>query len=215
MPTHRNLTISLQSQYDFLPIPETLSPSSRHPTPNTNRTITANIPTYSNSQFWLLYSCPLPPPPKPGGEESKYYYFKLFVSGKCILSWGVGEAEGWEGKVVCGFWDGGTDFEGRSVVERRGLFFPGNEEGGSGYEVKVYRAKARKREEVKYERFDERGERENGMKFTTTGRKKKGERQRYYTYALVDPKEAPFVTFRYWFASKGKKEDPFSGECMD
>ena len=29
------------------------------------------------------------------------------------------------------------------------------------------------------------------VSFTTIGRKKKGERQRRYTYALIDPKDAP------------------------
>ena len=118
-----------------------------------------------------------------------------------MLSWGVSEEEDWQGKVVCGFWDAGTDFEGKRVVEKRGLFFPQDEEAGGGFEIRVFRAKARRREEVKHEMFQEDG---SALKLTAIGRKKKGERQRFYTYALVDPREAPFVTFRYVFRTKGE-----------
>ena len=201
MPTHRSVTVSLQSQYDAHTIPETLSPSSRNLLPIANRIITAKILTYPASQFWISYQCPLPPPAKPGGDETRFYYFKLFVGGRCVLSWGVSEEESWQGKVVCGFWDAGTDFEGKRVVEKRGLFFPKDEEGMGGFEVRVFRAKARRREEVKHEAFREA---ESGLKLTATGRKKKGERQRFYTYALFDPKDAPFVTFRYVFKMKGE-----------
>lgn len=115
-----------------------------------------------------------------------------------MLSWGVGEQEEWQGKVVAGFWDGGTDFEGRDVVEKRGLFFPKSDDGG-GFEVRIYRAKARKREEVKYETFRQEAK---GMRVDVIGRKKKGERQRFYTYALIDPTDTPFVTFKYVFRTK-------------
>lgn len=200
MPTHRSVTVALISQYDADTIPEILSRSSRQLLPIANRTITANIPAYPSSQFWISYQCPLPPPAKPNGDQTRYYYFKLYSGGKCLLSWGVGDDEGWQGKVVCGFWDAGTDFEGKKVIEKRGLFFPkiGDVGGRDGFAIRVYRAKARRREEVKYETYREGAE---GLKVNTIGRKKKGERQRYYTYALIDPMEAPFVTFRYIFQS--------------
>lgn len=211
MPTHRSVTITLQSQYDAHTIPETLSPSSRNLLPIANRTITANIPIYPASQFWIAYQCPLPPPAKPGGDETRFYYFKLYVldsslegqgaNGRCVLSWGVSEEQDWLGKVVCGFWDAGTDFEGKKVVEKRGLFFPKDDEGRGGFEIRVFRAKARRREEVKHEAFLEDG---RALKLTAIGRKKKGERQRFYTYALIDPKDVPFVAFRYLFRTKGE-----------
>jgi hypothetical protein len=201
MPTHRSVSIAIISQYDADTIPEILSRSSRQLFPIADRTITANIPVYPSSQFWISYQCPLPPPAKPNGDQTRYYYFKLYTGGKCILSWGVGEDEDWQGKVVCGFWDAGTDFEGKKIVEKRGLFFPktGDASGKGGFEICVYRAKARKTEEVKYETFRDQG---SGLNVNTIGRKKKGERQRHYTYALVDPKEAPFVTFRYIFRTE-------------
>ena len=35
-----------------------------------------------------------------------------------------GEQENWRGKTIFGLYDAGTDFEGKRVVEKRGLFFP-------------------------------------------------------------------------------------------
>jgi hypothetical protein len=199
------VAITLQSQYDCCTIPETLTPSSRNLLPIANRTITAAIPIYPASQFWISYQCPLPPPAKPGGDETRFYYLKLLIAGRCVLRWGVGENEEWQGKVVCGFWDAGTDFEGKRVVEKRGLFFPNVREGGEGdgFEIRVFRAKARKREEVKYEAFRDARDGQDGLEVKTIGRRKKGERQRSYTYALIDPIDAPFVAFKYLFRTRG------------
>lgn len=49
----------------------------------------------------------------------------------------------------------GSDFDGRRVVERRALFFSraarAYQGEGAGFEIRLFRAKARRREEVKYE----------------------------------------------------------------
>ena len=83
----------------------------------------------------------------------RYYYFKLRIGGKDIVSWGVGEEEGWSGKTVYAPFAAGTDFEGKKVVEKRGFFFPTAPNGseGGGFEIRVYRAKARRREATRYE----------------------------------------------------------------
>lgn len=100
-------------------------------------------------------------------KSVKYFYFKLLLTGICVLSWGVGAEEGWRGRTVCGFMDGGTDFEGRRVVEKRGFFFGGERAGRSGmgkggaeggFEIQVFRAKARRRQQVRYERVEGGGE---------------------------------------------------------
>ena len=112
----------------------------------------------------------------------------------------------------------GTDFEGRKVVEKRALFFPKQARDGDGFEVRVFRAKARRREVVRYEALDQAGHsackcvnlRKNGQleanesSLTTIGHVKKGEKQRMYTYALIDAKDEPFVTFQHVFGGQGK-----------
>ena len=39
---------------------------------------------------------------------------------------------------------------------------------------------------------------------TSTGLAKKGERRRMYSYALIDPKDEPFLIFEYRFQRNGK-----------
>lgn len=61
----------------------------------------------------------------------------------------------------------GTDFEGRRIVEKKGLFFPrrgklGEREGGT-FEVRVFRAKARKREALEYKPFVSLGLKDGGF----------------------------------------------------
>jgi len=179
MPTYRGITVSLQSQYDALTIPEQPLPSASSrsedllldsvrnderyftvgemegevATPST-RLAEVSVPIYLCSRFWISYSCPTPLP----DNDCRFYYFKLFISGKCIVSWGVGEGDNWEGKTVCGLFDGGTDFEGRSVIERRGFFFADKEDAvegiSGGFQIRVYRSKARRREKVVVEMHD-------------------------------------------------------------
>ena len=186
MPTFRSITLSLQSQHDAALLPE----ETIHPHPNTpptnpatpsarTTTVTARVPTYPSSRFWICYSCPAPPPPAFSSSSSdnvpRFYFFKLYVGGRCLLSWGVGERDAWCGKTGFGLYDGGTDFEGRRVVVRRGFFFPSSSlvegEGagsgsgsGGGFEVRVFRSFARRRERgVEVERFEDQGMEEGGV----------------------------------------------------
>ncbi len=171
MPTFREITITVQSQYDAETIPEDPLSSRAsvsetgssnnlrqeetvHPA-NLPRTTEVSIPTYPSSQFWIRYSCRPPAGRLSSGDEVRYYYFKLIIAGKCVVSWGIGEEEGWSGKTVYAPFTAGTDFEGKKVVEKRGLFFPNAPAGigGGGFEIRVYRAKARRREGTRYESF--------------------------------------------------------------
>ena len=124
-----------------------------------------------------------------------------------------------------GLFANGTDFEGRKVVEKRGLFFPkANDRNiSTSFEIRVFRAKARKRDGVKYGTYTGGG---NGCgielvlspyegmaltemhSFTSLGRSKKGESQRMYTYALIDGKDEPYVTFKYISCPNSQYNNP-------
>lgn len=186
--------------------------------------VEACVPVWAGSQFWVCYACP---PPSAGEDEDsqdedvekeveedvKYFYFKLYVSGRCVLSWGVGEEGKWKGKTMFGLFDGGRDFEGRRIVEKRGLFFPNDVLGcrtdDDGFEIRIFRAKARRREVVDYQGMSEMvgGPDRAGflLDLTSIGKVQRGERQRFYSYALIDAKDEPWVTFRY-------KLEPEEGE---
>ena len=191
--------------------------------------VETEVPVFERSQFWVRYECRPPGTPEQNGkdddeeedvsdphgqdaqereEDVKYFYFKLFTSGRCITSWGVGEQDGWKGKLVFGLFDGGRDFEGKRIVEKRGLFFPGVEVcGDDGFEIRVYRAKARRREQARYQSLGEistgRGDK-SALDLTTIGKVQRGERQRFYSYALIDAKDEPWVVFRYRFEKEGE-----------
>ena len=124
MPTYRNLTFSLISQFDILTIPEYAPPltstsSSSDPfttekTPSapllvdpSRSTVSVYVPTYPSSQFWLSYS--ISPPHPPG----LLYYFKLLINGDVVVSWGCGEEDGYRGKTMFGLYSCGKINAGR------------------------------------------------------------------------------------------------------
>lgn len=171
MVTSHGIRIALRSQYDIRRIPEYSLPNAHatrgkslplhipmsrlntksshsssangahdvsHPSPVAE----VYIPLLAGSQFWIVYNIETLQDPL---TNVNYYFFKLFAQGRCVLSWGVGEQDGWRGKTVFGLYDGGEDWRGRKMVERHGLHF-GSEDGGEGFfELKVYRCRARKR----------------------------------------------------------------------
>lgn len=121
------------------------------------------VPIYSGSQFWINYACPAI-----NDSETKFFYFKLFVKGQCLLSWGVGKEEQLSGRVTFAVFDGGVDFHGKRVLEKRAFFFQNADTSrrqGGDFEIRIFRSKARKREPAKFEKFmlDE-GDEEDGFK---------------------------------------------------
>lgn len=185
MPTYRNLSVTLHSQYDAVAIEEhqiSINHRASKNTPGEARAVVdVAITALPSSQFWINYICnPYPSaltvkPYDFAGATStatvtaetvkdveddeasnvKYFYFQLVIAGSRMLSWGVGHEEHWRGRAVCGFFDGGTDFEGRRIVEKRGLFFgPTHDTAGvDGFEIRVFRAKERMRREVCYDKM--------------------------------------------------------------
>lgn len=110
------------------------------------------VPIYSGSQFWINYACP-----DPEGTETKFFYFKLFIKGRCLLSWGVGEEDQLSGRVTFAIFDGGSDVVGKRILEKRSFFFhnaDASQRHGGNFELRVFRSKARKREPAKFEKFD-------------------------------------------------------------
>ena len=97
------MTISLTSQFDMLTIPEYYPPSvppdpfTESPTfvDKSTSCISVYIPTYPSSQFWLSYKAAAPHP-----VGATYYYFKLFINGRCVVSWGCGKEEGYKSLTV-------------------------------------------------------------------------------------------------------------------
>jgi len=185
MPTLRGISIALQSQYDALSIPEytlsghaipdpyslasevatpSASGSGNTGTGEEHDTIDVQVPVYQSSQFWVSCSCP---PPSSDGSF-RFWSFKLFIGSQCLVSWGTSERENWSGKTMFALYDGGTDFERRRVVEKRGLFFPDRgstrTHDGVALSIKVFRSVARKREKASIDAFDPKAYKGAGIK---------------------------------------------------
>lgn len=158
MPTYRSITISLVSQFDILTIPEYAPPStSTDPFSETptlvdpgQSLVSVYVPTYPSSQFWLSYSISPPYPPH------ALFYFKLFLNNTHVVSWGCGAEDEYKGKTMFGVYCAGDSRLGKVGIEKR-VFCFASEEYGSGkvdgsrerlgdvMEVRVYRARGRKR----------------------------------------------------------------------
>ncbi|KAI9737483.1 MAG: hypothetical protein M1834_009638 [Cirrosporium novae-zelandiae] len=207
MPTYRSITLSLISQFDILTIPEFPSPqnaylpledpfSSDGASSNISQvhpTITVYIPLYPSSQFWLKYSISPPHPP------SQLYYFKLFILNKHVVSWGCGEEEKYNGKTMFALFDAGEMWTGARNMERRMLCFG---ECAGDMEVRVYRAKCRKRtrgEATKFLESEVSMVQDSNINLMPAGMLERHQPQRFYRYALLDPIDQPFAIFRYCY----------------
>lgn len=156
MPEQRGISISLQSQYDALSLPEfpapvpaatpsgRLSPQERGHETNQSCIVEAYTPIYPGSQFWIVFRSSQP------AEDIRYYYFELFLGGKCVLSWGCGKKNGWSGRVGFGIFESlGDDLAGYPLLEKRAFVFSNMREANEGgsFEIRVYRAIGRERQD--------------------------------------------------------------------
>lgn len=215
MPHCRGIHIALQSQYDALVLPEfptsaahvTSPPKDKDPNDSTH-SASAHVPIYSGSQFWICYACPLPSL----DSETRFYYFKLVVDGRCLLSWGSGEAEGWCGKISFGYYaTESCEEEGRESLEKRSFFFPlesaidKEKLCEDDLEVRVFRAKARRRIGPQFEPWVQ-GSGGSSIQVRTSGPVKRGDSRRFYNYALIDPVDTPYATVSYQFRTRSQLE---------
>ncbi|KAL1600664.1 hypothetical protein SLS60_007052 [Paraconiothyrium brasiliense] len=223
MPIYRSISVKLHSQFDIETLPEYV-PRSRNyyiarglPVPpdtpqfvnEATSTCSVYVPVYPASQFWLSYAVSPPVP------EDQHFLFKLYINGAHIVSWSTAKEEKWKGKTIFALHE--VEGEGgRKRVEKRVLCFakPDPTEGMSNgveaggwfdeercLEVRVHRALGRKRVERKVEEYagTEFGRREKGVSLVNAGLAGSEQPKKFYKFALVDPVDKPFATFRYYY----------------
>lgn len=234
MPVYRNITINLVSQFDILNIPEYAPPAalddpfSATPALVDNSLVSCYIPIYPLSQFWLSYNISAPHPPK------ALYYFKFFINDACVVSWGCGEENGFKGKTMYGLYDSGERWMGEPGVDARVFSFANestthrrmNSNLGQVMEVRVYRARGRKRTKPKLEDFETVITRSRNASQSSQPKGSKNQPRnikgdinmleagmlpddhpkRYYTFSLLDPLDLPFATFRWYYRTWAQLE---------
>ncbi|KAF2502703.1 hypothetical protein BU16DRAFT_554749 [Lophium mytilinum] len=223
MPRYRSIKLELSSQHGIQTIPEYVAPEKPSPDASAPKllsdvhenkvreepssTCEVYIPTYPSSQFWFNYSIAPPIPP-----DLSCFFFKLFLNGMYMVSWGCGPEEGWAGRTMFGLYERPEDEYGRKRVEKRALFFGGKDDKGKEVhwddaaafmEVRVYRAKGRKRVPRQLEEFGKSfhaGQRQGiENRLVDAGISKMFSPKRFYKFALIDPVDKPFATFKYHY----------------
>lgn len=149
MPTFKNVTISLRtSAAETTPLFEYPPPAGSSVQLERQNTAAVYVPAMPKLTFWIAYHVKPPIP-----EDIEYYVFKLYMEGRLVVTWGVGDEDDWRGKTHFGVFEN-KDWP--SGLERRAFAF-GNlrdEENGVDketdhhsrfLEVRVLRATARRR----------------------------------------------------------------------
>lgn len=214
MPTYRSINIALHSQFDVETLPEyypLAQENYTHPVPklmdDSTSTCSVYIPVLPGSLFWIGYSVS---PPVPDGH---YFLFKLYINGAHILSWSTGKEEGWKGKTMFGLYDRPEDEDGKKRVEKRVLSFTSPQDKKAWddvkdafdekmrMEIRVHRAHGRKRIERQMEPYSETRHAGNakGIDLVNAGRASSEQPKRFYMFALTDPVDQPFATFKYYY----------------
>jgi hypothetical protein len=213
MPTYRSINIALHSQFDVETFPEYSPLPQEHytrPVPklidDTTSTCSVYIPVLPGSLFWIGYSVS---PPVPDGH---FFLFKLFINGAHIVSWSTGKDEGWKGKTMFGLYERPDDEDGNKRVEKRVLSFTSPGENGWDdvedafdekmcMEIRVHRAHGRKRIERQMEPYRETRHASNakGIDIVNAGCANSDQPKRFYKFALTDPVDQPFASFKYHY----------------
>ncbi|KAF2875637.1 hypothetical protein BDV95DRAFT_603048 [Massariosphaeria phaeospora] len=218
MPTYRGINVALHSQFDIETLPEYLpQPQAYYAEQGTtakapaliddgSSTCCVYVPVLPGSQFWIGYSVS---PPVPADQQ---FLFKLFINGAHIVSWSTGKDEGWKGKTMFALYE--REEGGKKRMERRVLCFtPSNRKNGewkdvqdafdedARVEIRVHRAHGRRRVARQAEEFARSSHAQNGrgINLINAGRAGAEHPKRFYKFALIDPIDQPFATFRYYY----------------
>ncbi|ORY71746.1 uncharacterized protein BCR38DRAFT_19320 [Pseudomassariella vexata] len=183
-----------------------------------NPRISVYIPSMPGEQFWLKYHVIRVP------EPASHLFFKMFMNGRLITSWGIlAKSENNEkhshpqkslsGTVVRALYEpgqrwqdeaSGVEWKDVGIESRYFHFMPGLEhksvaEDGGLIEVQVFRSKGRKRRTPKMTEF--RTQERYGIASPSGGLVENPQDATYYDWLLIDPKDAPYASFRFHYRS--------------
>ncbi|PSN67647.1 hypothetical protein BS50DRAFT_550590 [Corynespora cassiicola Philippines] len=220
MPIYRSINIALHSQFGIEQLPE-YRPQSRDY--YSERDIAANppllvdeltstcsvyIPVFPSSQFWISYYVSPPVP------DEQHFLFKLYINGIFVFSWGTGIENNWKGKTMFGLYRQGGGANARVRWEKRSLFFSPPDRGDGEWkgvddpfdenahvEIRVHRAHGRRRAPRQSDEYanSEHAKDERAISLMNAGRAGADHPKRFYRFALIDPLDQPFATFRYYY----------------
>ncbi|KAG9190807.1 hypothetical protein G6011_08895 [Alternaria panax] len=205
---YRSIAVGLHSQFDIETLPEyrpdrhSISGSTPQYIEDKTSACSVYVPALPGSTFWIGYSVSPPVP------EGYYFLFKLYINGARIMSWSTGKEEEWQGKTMFGLFESSEDENGKKRVEKRVLCFTAKGtkdvfDDTARVEIRVHRADGRKRVERQAEEYKntEHAKTGKGISLVNAGRAGPEHPKRFYKFALIDPIDQPFATFRYYYRS--------------
>lgn len=223
MPTYEGATVYLISQYDARVCPEYAPGKPADPFiedvklyEEDKRAVNVYTPVYPCSQLWIAYDIK----PSESTPEIKYYYFKLLINGRQVVSWGCGEEDKWQGKTMFSMFASQIKVDDTWIpcIETRSFSFGRGEDNDPTepkqdcIEIRMFRARARKRIEPQLQGLretpaadlDHHAETRWDDASATIGLFNRGplfygQPKRFYKYALLDPVDAPYITFRFHY----------------
>ncbi|KAG8676026.1 hypothetical protein FPOAC2_02108 [Fusarium poae] len=203
MPSFQGVEVAIVTEPGSKKLPE-FPLSNSHQTQEFRPRISVYIPSEPGTHFGIHYALNkvVKPPP--------YFYFKIFINGRSVANCGADSLTQASGSIVrslCVPSDRWKYKEDGVLYIREGIearcfgFLPTGhksiaEEGGF-IEVQIFRAKGRIRRLPVLEKH--RGQETYGIGSPSGGLLDSPDEARYYDWILIDPKESPFVTFRFHY----------------
>ncbi|OBT71345.1 hypothetical protein VF21_09763 [Pseudogymnoascus sp. 05NY08] len=160
------------------------------------------IPSLPGTRFVVQYS--IDPPHTDGANV----FLKLFMNGRHVTSWGIDPRTMPVGRAMLGLFEADKKLKSKALIpnpaETKPFYFNDQKrdvsaaENGGVIEVRVFRACGKRRRGAILDAF--RGQDKYGIEFKSSGLLEKS-RYKYFDWLLEDPKDDPFVTFRFHYRS--------------
>ncbi|ELR06704.1 hypothetical protein GMDG_00321 [Pseudogymnoascus destructans 20631-21] len=160
------------------------------------------IPSLPGTRFVVQYS--IDPPHRDGINV----FLKLFMNGRHVTSWGIDPRTMPVGRAMLGLFEADKKLKSKALIpnpaETKPFYFNDQKrdvsaaENGGVIEVRVFRACGKRRRGAILDAF--RGQDKYGIEFKSSGLLEKS-RYKYFDWLLEDPKDDPFVTFRFHYRS--------------
>ncbi|KIW01117.1 uncharacterized protein PV09_07405 [Verruconis gallopava] len=196
MPICRGISVTILTPFALDGLPETvvhtrtLSKSAE----DDGKFASVFIPAHAQSLFWLSYSVEAP-------SHDAFLVFSLFIQSHHIVTWSCDADEDWRGKVQFTlFKKDVNDVVGGAGMEKRvfqfGDVLPAHDEERC-IEVRVCRANKKLR--IPRQLGDNTsicvG---SSFQLSEAGKTKRAHPRKFYAFGLLDPKDDPYATFRFY-----------------
>ncbi|KAK1760984.1 hypothetical protein QBC47DRAFT_368759 [Echria macrotheca] len=223
MPVLRGIEITLVNQLEKRPLEEYPHPEGslgqvlRGPSPNRGTEVSSSAHQHEGYPMASVYVASIPETPfavkyrvcQVPPEPARYMLFNLSMNSRDMAAWSIDTSVQLEGRAARSFWMPSGQHEGEiGLDERTFVFLPSRDtsvaEDGGLIEVKVFRASERRPRSPELSEFQYRNN--YGVFAPRMGLLEVTE-HKYYEHILIDPRDAPYATFRFHYRAMQNLRD--------